>query len=83
MLDANIETGDLVLVDPGLDWQDGDIVALHFENGESVLRYVHKEAGQLRLEAGNPSYPPIEVNSGDLFAYGVVIRVMKDLKRRS
>lgn len=80
MLNANIEDGDLVLIDPGLDWQDGDVMALHFENGESVLRRVYKIDRELRLEAANPDYPTITVKSTNVFAYGVVIRICKTLK---
>lgn len=60
MTGDGIFNGDLVLLRPQIEVQQGEIAAVHAgENFESTLKHVHFEKGQVRLRAGNPAYRDI------------------------
>jgi DNA polymerase V len=72
MTGAGIYPNDLLVVDRSIPALHGSIV-IAVVNGELTVKRLHHLAGEIRLEAENPAYAPIEV-SGDmeLWCWGVV-----------
>jgi repressor LexA len=58
MIDAGIFDGDLVAVRRQPEAHNGDIVAALLEDEATVKRFF-REDGYVRLQAENPTYPPI------------------------
>lgn len=76
--DAGIDDGDLILIDPGADWQNGQIIAVRLETGESVVRRAYREDDRIRLQAANPQYEVLRVTNAQV--YGRVTIVHKVVK---
>lgn len=66
-----IVSGDLVVLDPKAEIQDGKIYALRLGN-EVVLRHLHRENSHLRLEAANAGYQAILVDEVEILGQVVV-----------
>lgn len=62
MIEAGIQSGDIIIVDWSLEPQSGDIV-IAMINGEFVVKTFHRQPNNKKcfLLAGNPKYPPIEI----------------------
>ena len=61
-----IHDGDLVLLRPGIDVQQGEIAAVHTgDSYESTLKHVHIEKEGVRLRASNPAYPDLWISERD------------------
>jgi len=77
MVNAAILDGDLVLVRPRVEANNGDIVVALIDDEATVKRF-HREGNRVELIAENPAYEPIVPNQlslvGDVKA---VIRVVK------
>lgn len=74
MIEAGIQSGDILIVDWSLEPKSGDIV-IAMINGEFVVKTFHCQPnGKKRfLLAGNPKYKPIELtDSMDVEIRGVV-----------
>lgn len=56
-----ITDGDLLLVEPGIRWKDGDIVAV-WVDGEVTCKFLYIAETNATLIAANHEYPPITVN---------------------
>ena len=79
MLGAGIHHGDLLVVDRSLDPRPGRVVVAVLD-GEFTLKRLVQHQGQLRLEAANPAYPPLELHRcGDVQIWGVAIHVIHPL----
>ena len=62
MTGDGIFNGDLVLLRPEVDLQQGEIAAVYAgENYESTLKHVFVERGRVRLMASNPAYQEITI----------------------
>lgn len=59
MIDAGILDGDLVIVKPQQDAEDGVIVVALVED-EATVKRLNRSGGRVRLIAENPAYPPLE-----------------------
>ncbi len=76
MTGAGIHDGDLLVVDRSLEAVDGRIV-IAAVNGELTVKRLAKTKGPPRLEAENPAYAPIELNTEDsVHLWGVVTSVI-------
>ncbi|UCZ55978.1 translesion error-prone DNA polymerase V autoproteolytic subunit [Desulfurispirillum indicum] len=76
MIGAGIFSGDILIVDRSLEAADGDIIiaCLH---GELLVKRLRLQ-GQVRLEAMNPDYPPLELHDeSELEVFGVVIHSIR------
>jgi DNA polymerase V len=74
MIEAGIQSGDILIVDWSLEPKSGDIV-IAMINGEFVVKTFHCRPDNMKcfLLAGNPKYPPIEITENmDLEVRGVV-----------
>lgn len=58
MIDAHIDEGDKVIIDPSLEPMNGDIVAAIVDN-EWTLKYYYKVHGRVELRPANKNYPII------------------------
>ena len=76
MINAGILDGDLVLVKPQRDAQDGTIVVARMED-EATCKRLRRQNGKIVLEAENPAYEPITTDDAELV--GVVRGVMRFL----
>jgi repressor LexA len=77
MIDALIDDGDFVIVQPQATAQDGDIVvALLEDNGVTLKRYF-REKDRVRLQPANPDMEPIYAT--DLQVQGKVVGVIRKL----
>lgn len=66
MVDEGIIEGDYVVVQPGGDAQNGDLVVAYVgEDQEATVKRLHRSGGQVELRAANPAYRPIQVAAGD------------------
>jgi len=76
MIDAQIHSGDVVIVDRSLTPADGQIVVAVL-NGEFTLKRIRKKGARFYLVPENPDFPPIEVTSDmDFEVWGVVTYII-------
>jgi repressor LexA len=75
MMNAGINTNDLVILDKKRQPNEGDIVAAFIDN-EWTLKYFKKQNGEIYLEPANPKYPPI-FPQHELSIGGVVVSVIR------
>ena len=77
MTGRKIFEGDIVLLEQGVDPQNGDIVAALIDN-ESTLKTLIRKEGKTWLRAENPLYPDL-VPALDLRIQGVARAVIRIL----
>jgi repressor LexA len=58
MIEDGIMSGDMVIISPGRNINNGDIVAVRIEDGATVKRF-YRENGIVRLQPANSAYEPI------------------------
>lgn len=76
MRDANIHSGDVLVVDRSLQPKNRDIVVAVL-NGEFTVKRISKRGDQLFLASENSRFSPIEVREGEDFqVWGVVTYVI-------
>lgn len=77
MQDADIDDGDILVVDRSIDPAHGHIV-IAFVDGERLVKRLHRKRGKVALLAANPAYPPLELRDGNaLEIWGVVVGKFK------
>ncbi|MFW9610613.1 MAG: LexA family protein [Fluviibacter sp.] len=82
MIDLGILDGDLMVIDRSLTPRHDDVVVADLNGAFTVKRLIHKSTGSFLMPA-NPDYPPIPITaSDDVRIWGVVIRVIHDLRAR-
>ena len=79
MIDAGIQSGDIVVVDKGMNAKTDDIVIAEVDK-EYTLKYLKKDRNGYYLLAGNPKYPPFHPKE-ELKIFGVVIGVIRKYKK--
>lgn len=77
MIDAGIETGDLVVIRKQSCAEDGQIVVALVED-ETTLKRLYRENGKVRLHPENRDMEDIIVD--DCIIQGVAVKVIKDLQ---
>jgi len=76
MTGAGISSGDMLIVDRGLEAVDGRIVVA-IVNGEFTVKRLRTKAGQISLCPENPNFPVIAITEGmDFEIWGVVAHVI-------
>jgi repressor LexA len=78
MKDAGIFNGDMVVVEPGSDPRENQIVVALID-GESTLKRLVRVRGKWFLKAENPAYPELHPRSG-LMVQGVVRTLVRRLQ---
>lgn len=80
MIDALIDDGDIVLMQPTNTAVDGDMVAAWIEDKQEVtLKRVFHESNRIRLQPANSTMEPIYVNPDNLNIQGKVVGVIRKL----
>ena len=80
MLDALIDDGDLVLMQPTAAADDGEMVAVWIESEQSVtLKRIYRESEMVRLQPANSQMEPLLRRSEDVTVQGRVIGVIRQL----
>ncbi|MFC4298399.1 LexA family protein [Castellaniella hirudinis] len=81
MRDAGISDGDSLVVDRALEARHGDIVVAVVD-GDFTIKTLHRQDGQVRLQAANPAFQDIVPRHGqELLIWGVVTWVLKPAGR--
>ena len=80
MLDALIDDGDIVLMEPANTADDGDMVAVWLKDKREVtLKRLFREQKMVRLQPSNAQMEPLYVNSDSLEVQGKVVGVIRKL----
>ena len=78
MIDALVADGDLVLMEPVDQPQNGDMVAAFLQDREEVtLKHFHMENGTVTLQPANSQMEPITVPAENVVVRGRVIGVVR------
>jgi repressor LexA len=64
MIGDGIYDGDLVVVDPRLAVENGEVVVA-LVDGEATVKRLRRRRGAVELEASNPLYPTLRVEKGE------------------
>lgn len=83
MIEEDIRPNDLLIVNKGLEPQDGDIVIAVLD-GELTVKELELTPGRVRLIPANPDFAPIEIKEGQqLLVWGVVTAQIREHVRGS
>lgn len=79
MVGDGILDGDLVVVDPHLSVESGE-VAVALVDGEATVKRLRRRRGAVELEASNPLYPTLRVAKGEaeVRLAGKVVALLRD-----
>lgn len=82
MIDAMINDGDIVILKPASEANNGDMVAVWLDDrDETTLKYFFKESNRIRLQPANPTMSPIYVdNPAALRIMGKVVMVIRQVQ---
>ncbi len=81
MVDSHIADGDQVLMEPVYDpknLKNGTIVSALVPGSGTTLKHFYREGSLIRLEAANPAYEPIEVDSDQIQIQGKLLAVWRN-----
>jgi repressor LexA len=74
MIDALVNDGDLVLMEPTQSADDGDMVAVWLKDrNETTLKKIYHEGDRIRLQPANTAMEPIYVRPEDVEVQGKVL----------
>jgi repressor LexA len=80
MVDALIDDGDIVLMEPANTADDGDMVAVWLKDKREVtLKRLFREQQQIRLQPANSQMGPLYVNAQNMEVQGKVVGVIRKL----
>lgn len=82
MIDAMINSGDLVVMRQANQARNGEMVAVWLDdNDETTLKYFYKEGKRVRLQPANPTMDPIYINNPEnLRIMGKVVMVIRQIQ---
>lgn len=81
MVDADIQDGDVLVVDRALTPGHGDIVIAALD-GQLTVKTLWTQGGRLQLQPANPAFAPIDVQEGqELVIWGVVTSIIHRTRR--
>lgn len=83
MKDANLETDDLLFVDPKVEARNGRMVVAMVE-GEPTVKWYERDGNNVRLVPANSKYKPIEVSRNDerFRIVGVVVGMIRSIDKK-
>ena len=80
MIDALVTDGDLVILEPALQADNGDMVAAWLEDQEeATLKRFYLEGDMVRLQPENASMDPIMVPASNVAVRGKVVGVIRTI----
>jgi repressor LexA len=82
MIDAMINDGDLVVMKPASEANNGDMVAVWLtDKDETTLKYYFQENKKVRLQPANPTMAPIIIDNPDTVRIqGKVVMVIRQVR---
>ncbi|MDP3683011.1 MAG: S24 family peptidase, partial [Ignavibacteria bacterium] len=82
--DAYIFSGDVVIVKPGNEFLDGQIVVAILDDSAVVKRY-YRKSGSIELHSENQDYQPIivDLNDSNFRIVGLVVGVYRTMGKKS
>jgi repressor LexA len=81
MIDALVDSGDLVILNAQNTANNGDMVAAWLlDREETTLKYFFREGSMVRLQPANESYDPITVPADQVEIQGKVIAIVRRLE---
>ncbi len=83
MIDANLETDDLLFVDPKVEARNGRMVVALVE-GEPTVKWFKRDGNSIRLVPANKKYKPIEISKFDqnFRIVGVVVGMIRSIDKK-
>jgi repressor LexA len=80
MIDALIDDGDVVLMEPANTADDGDMVAAWIKDKQEVtLKRLFREQQTIRLQPSNSQMKPLYVNPNNMEVQGKIVGVIRKL----
>ena len=80
MIDALIDDGDVVIVKPATQADNGEmVVAWLKEEEETTLKKFYAEGDRVRLQPANSTMGPIYSPAGNVEIHGKVVSVIRNL----
>ena len=80
MIDALIDDGDVIIVNPALEASNGDMVVAWLKDKEEVtLKRFYLEGDQVRLQPANSQMAPIYTPASNVEIHGKVVEVIRKL----
>jgi repressor LexA len=82
MIDAMVYDGDIVVMKPAHEANNGEMVAVWLEDrDETTLKYFYSEKGRVRLQPANPTMKPIMIEDPTTVkVQGKVVMVIRQVK---
>jgi len=82
MIDAMVNDGDLIIIRPSSQANNGEMVAVWLDDkDETTLKYFYKEKSRIRLQPANPTMDPIYIDNPEtLRIMGKVVMVIRQYK---
>ena len=73
MIDADIQEGDVLIVDTNVDWRNREYVVCRLNN-EVLVKRVEQRRGRYFLTSANPKFVPVEITEfDDAVVFGPVV----------
>ncbi len=80
MIDALVDDGDVVVIQPAQSVQDGDMVVAWLKNEkEATLKRIYNDGTVVRLQPANSQMEPIFVSANNIEVQGKVVAVLRNL----
>ena len=80
MIDALINDGDIVLMEPTDSVDDGEMAAVYLgSSNETTFKRVYREGKRVRLQPENATMQPFHVDADDLSVQGRFVGVVRAL----
>ena len=80
MIDALVDDGDVVVIQPADGVKDGDMVVAWLKNEkEATLKRIYNDGTVVRLQPANSQMEPIFVSAGNVEVQGKVVAVLRNL----
>ncbi len=81
MIDALVDDGDIVLMEPAPAARDGDMVAAWLKREqEATLKHLYREGSRVRLQPANQAMQPIYTDADNVEVQGRVIGAIRALR---
>lgn len=75
-MEDELQTGDMVVVDPDRPWKEGSMVVVRVEH-EVTIKRIYREDEHVRLVPTNRRYREIEIWEQEIQILGVIIKIIK------
>jgi repressor LexA len=81
MIDAMVDTGDIVIMKHTQEARNGEMVAVRLKDSdETTLKYFYRENGRVRLQPANPTMQPIIIEDpSSVEVQGKVVMVIRQM----